>query len=76
MDALDEPLVFLIPGSGDAIATFGTTADPPDEQWSRVTEVVSSIVRQSVGLTHTRCREVACASTTDAIPASEEGATR
>ena len=41
----------------------GTTADPPDEQWSRVSEIVLAIVCQSAGLTHTRCRAVACAST-------------
>jgi L-aminopeptidase/D-esterase-like protein len=73
---IDLDLFFMIPSSGDSILTFGTITDPPDEQWSRVSEVVSSIVGQSVGLTHTRCREIACASTTDAIPASQEGATR
>jgi hypothetical protein len=63
----------VIPATGDAVATFGTLADPSDEVWSRVSEIVCSIVRRSVGLTRTRCREVVCASTAE-IPALQEGA--
>jgi hypothetical protein len=65
--------VFLmVPTTGDAVASFGTITDPPDKEWARVSEMVSAIVRQSVGLTHTRCREIACASTTDAITAAPQ----
>jgi hypothetical protein len=58
--------------SGDAIATFGTAADPADEAWDRASKIISSIVGESVGLARTRCREVACASTGEAIPALQE----
>jgi hypothetical protein len=66
----------MIPSSGDAIATFGTAASPADEVWSRVSEIVSSIVGESVGLARTRCREVACASTGEEITALQEGTPR
>ena len=36
--------------AGDAILTFGTTLDPDDDEWDRVAEIVSGVVRQSVGL--------------------------
>jgi hypothetical protein len=64
---IDLSVFVTIPSSGGAIATFGTTADPPDAQWRQVAEIVSSVVRQSVGLTRTRCREIAAASTDDAV---------
>lgn len=59
----------MIPSSGDAIATFGTAADPAVEVWDRASKIISSIVGESVGLARTRCREVACASTGETIPA-------
>jgi hypothetical protein len=55
-------LLFLIP-SGRSILVFGTSADPPDDLWNEVAEIVSAIVRQSVGLERTRCRPVIFAST-------------
>jgi hypothetical protein len=66
----------MIPSSGDAIATFGTAANPTDEAWDRASKIISSIVGESVGLARTRCREVACASTGEAIPALQEGTPR
>jgi hypothetical protein len=62
---IDIPLFFIVPNSGDAIVTFGTITDPPDTEWSRVGEVVGSIVAQSCGLRGTRRREVVCAGTHD-----------
>ncbi len=58
---------FLIPSSGDAVLIFGTTADPSDDLWNKVRDIVAPIVRQSVGLRGTRCRAMACAATTDLI---------
>jgi hypothetical protein len=63
--AIDIPLFFLLPNSGDAILIFGTPGDPPDDQWDRVGEIVASIVAQACGLHGTRRREVACAGTHD-----------
>jgi hypothetical protein len=76
--ALDDAGISLdvfvtIPSSGEAIATIGTAANPTDEVWDRTSKIISSIVGESVGLTRTRCREVACASTGEAIPALQEG---
>ena len=39
----------MIPSSGDAIATFGTAADPADEAWDRASKIISSIVGESRG---------------------------
>jgi hypothetical protein len=68
--ALDEQglnisLFFLVPHSGDAIITFGTSDDPSDDEWDRVEEIVGSIVGQSIGLDRVRCRSVASATTRD-----------
>jgi hypothetical protein len=65
---MDTSVYFLVPHSGDAIVTFGTAGDPSDDEWNRVAEIVSSIVRQTVGLDRTRCREVMCATTADHQP--------
>jgi hypothetical protein len=62
----DTPVFFIVP-SGEAIVTFGTIIDPPDDQWKRVSDVVVSVVRQLVGLDRTRCREVVCATTDSAV---------
>jgi hypothetical protein len=55
---IDMPVFFIIPHSGDAIVTFGTITDPPDDEWNHLSEIVTAIVRQSVGLDRTRCRHV------------------
>lgn len=60
---IDVPVFFIMPRSGDSVLTFGTITDPPDDEWSRIGEIVSSIVRQVVGLDRVRCREVMCATT-------------
>ena len=58
--------VFLmIPASGHAIATFGTLADPPDELWTRIGEIVCSIIRRAVGLDRVCSRPLSCATTAD-----------
>jgi hypothetical protein len=54
-------LFFVIPSSGHSIIMFGTQADPPDDLWNEVTEIVSGIVRQLIGLEHTCCRSLLCA---------------
>ena len=57
-------IFFVIPSS-DSIITYGTVTDPSDEEWGSVSAIVSNIVRQSVGLDRTRCRDVVCATTDD-----------
>ena len=65
---IDTPLFLIVPRSGDAIITFGTSLDPSGDEWDRVGKIVSSIVRRMVGLDRTRCREVICATTHDHQP--------
>jgi hypothetical protein len=76
--SIDLDLFFMIPSNGDSILTFGTAGDPNDDEWGRVGEIVSSIVRKTVGLDYTRCREVVCltTTTTDDLrqPAGADGA--
>ena len=68
----DIPVFFLAPNSGDAVVLFGTVAeDPTDDDWRRVSDVVTSIVQQAVGLDAVRCREVVCAATTDVVTGNE-----
>ena len=58
--------VFLmIRTTGDAIATFGTLADPPDELWTRIGEIDCSILRKAVGLDRVCSRPLSCATTAD-----------
>ena len=54
---IDLPLFFLVP-SVNAVVTFGCSGDPDDELWSRVAEIVSAIIGETVGLAGTRCRAV------------------
>jgi hypothetical protein len=65
-------LFVMIPFSGDSIACFGTAGDPDDALWNRVGEIVSGIVRRTVGVDQVRCREVACATTTDEPRSAKE----
>jgi hypothetical protein len=65
---IDTPLFFLVPNSGDAILTFGTTLDPDDDEWNRIGEIVSNIVRHTVGLDRVRCQPVVCATSHDHQP--------
>lgn len=65
---IDTPLFFIVPHSGDAIITFGTSGDPSGDEWDRVGEIVGSIVAQSIGLDRVRRREVICATTHDHQP--------
>jgi hypothetical protein len=62
---IDLPVFFMIPNSGDSILTYGTVTDPPHELWEQVSQIVSSIVRGTVGLGRVRCREITCAKTHD-----------
>ena len=63
--SIEIEVFLMIPASGDAIATFGTLADPPDELWTRIGEIVCSIVRRAVGLDRVCTRPLSCATTTD-----------
>jgi hypothetical protein len=58
---------FTVPRSGCAVVTFGTLANPSDDQWDQVSEVVSAIVRRSIGLERSRCRALVCATTHTAM---------
>ena len=56
-------IFFTIPSSGHSIITFGTVADPDDETWTTVSEIVSAVVKRTIGVERTRCRSLLCATT-------------
>ena len=66
---IDITVFFLVQSSGP-ILTFGTMADPSDDQWEQVSEIVLSIVREVTGLDGVWSRQVMCAST-DAVAGNE-----
>ena len=59
------PIFFLIPRSGDAIISFGTPGDPPEGLWDQISEMVCSVVRETIGIDRLRTRAVICAATDD-----------
>ena len=63
--SIEIDVFLMIPTTGDAIATFGTLADPPDELWNSVGEIVCAVLGKTVGLKRARCRGLACATTAD-----------
>ena len=63
--SIDIDVFLMIPTTGDAIATFGTLTDPPDEPWNSVGEIVCAVLGKTVGLKRARCRGLACATTAD-----------
>ena len=60
---IDDSVFFVVPSSGDTIITFGTTGDPADELWARISDLVSAVVKEAVGVERLRCRELVCAAT-------------
>src|ERR1700735_1713915 len=55
---IDMEIFFLVSQNSTAILTFGTPTDPPDDLWARVGEVVSCVVRNTLDIERTRCREL------------------
>jgi hypothetical protein len=58
---------FVVPSSGNAVITFGTTVqpDPTGEQWLVVSRIVASVLQNLIGLDRTRRRELACGTTAE-----------
>jgi hypothetical protein len=63
--SIEIEVFLMIPATGDSVATFGALADPPDELWARIGEIVCSIVRRAVGLDRICTRPLSCATTAD-----------
>jgi hypothetical protein len=69
-------LIFVVPPSGDVILTFCTAAELYSEDWKAIRTTVSSLVRRSIGLDPTQCRDVVCAMANAGEPsASSEAST-
>jgi hypothetical protein len=54
-------IYFIVPPSGDAILTCGAPVN--QDEWVGIQAEVAKIVRRSVGLEPSRCREIICAMT-------------
>ena len=63
--SIEIDVFLMIPATGAAIATFGTLADPPDELWTHIGDIVCSILRRAVGLDRVCTRPLSCATTAD-----------
>jgi hypothetical protein len=64
---IDVTVFFVVPSSGDAIVTFGTTGNPPDDLWARISDLVNAVVKEAVGVGRLRCRHLVCAGTDGAL---------
>ena len=69
---IEMDVFLMIPMSGDALATFGTIIDPPDEVWVRVGEIVCAVLGRTVGLGPVRCGGLACATTADQMTSQRD----
>jgi hypothetical protein len=59
------PVFLLLPSSGSSIVAFGTPGDPDDATWRRVSTVVTTVIKELVGVQRVRSREMQCAATND-----------
>ena len=60
---IDLELFFMVPNSGNAVLTYGTTGDPDDNLWDRVRDIVSSVLQETIGLERPECHGALCATT-------------
>jgi hypothetical protein len=64
--------VFLtVPASGRSIATIATPADPTDEEWSHVSDMVCRLIGKRLGDIELRGRELSCAMAHSRMNATE-----
>ena len=54
-------LIFVVPASGDVILTFSVAAELYSKEWQALRAAVSLLVRRSIGLEPSQCRDVVCA---------------
>ena len=60
---IDLELFFMVPNSGNAILTYGTTGDPDDNLWDRVRDIIFAVLRDTIGLERPQSHAVLCATT-------------
>jgi hypothetical protein len=65
------PIFFFVPGSGDAIVVFGTEKDPPDAEWDIISNVLTTIIQETLGTGRLRGRELVCAATQSTVDSQE-----
>jgi hypothetical protein len=55
------PIFFLIPTSGNALITVGTTNDPGDDEWELASSIAVSVMQEVLGTEHLKTNSIACA---------------
>ena len=55
------PVFFLIPTSGDALITVGTTHDPDDLEWEVASQIALSVMQDVLATRKLRSNSIACA---------------
>ena len=60
---LRHDVFLVVPNSGEALLTYGTTAepDPSDDEWEAIEAVVCRAVEDVLGIGRVVARDVACA---------------
>lgn len=58
---LNHKVFLTVPNSGRSIATIATPADPTDEEWSRVSNMVCGLIGKRLGDMRLQGRNLTCA---------------
>lgn len=68
---IDIEVFLVVPNSGDAILSFGTTdePDPDDATWNTISQTVCRVVCEALGMTKVRTRALVSTTTRTAAPA-------
>ena len=60
---IDLELFFMVPRSGNAILSYGTTGDPDDIIWDGVRDIIFAVLRDTIDLERPQSHAVLCATT-------------
>ena len=55
------PVYFVVPNSGDALASLATPLDPSEDDWSRILEIAYRVIQEKIGCGNLRGRALTCA---------------
>jgi hypothetical protein len=68
---LHYPVYLIAPNSGNVFATIATPVDPPDEDWSRMVEILCRIMGKRLGGIRLCSRPLLCAGINTAISTAD-----
>ena len=65
------PIYFVIPNSGDALASLATPLDPSEADWSRILEIAFQVIQKKIGCGNLRGRPLACTAINTAMTSAD-----